>query len=340
MRRAVDWTQRIGRRIKLRDLHVFLAVAQAGSMGRAAAALAVSQPVVSKAVAQLEHALGKPLLDRGSQGVEPTAYGRALIDASVAVFDELRRAVSVLDQLADPTGGHIRIGCTEPGAAGFVPTVVDRVSRLHAKATCHVLTADATSLIERELRGRAIEIAVGAIPTPADDKDLQVEMLFEDRAAIMAGAASRWVRRRRIALDELMDERWILPESASPAGRAVAEAFRSVGLDLPRRHLMTLSIPFTQHLLATGSYLAIMPVTMARISRTTPLRVLNVEFAAAPRTVVMVTLANRTLSPLARTFMAHARDTARTWSRWIDATPSPRAGSRATPPSSADRRSR
>jgi len=69
---AMEWTDRIGRRIKLRDLHILLAVAQSGSMARAAERLAISQPVVSKTIADLEHTLGVRLLDRDRRGAEPT----------------------------------------------------------------------------------------------------------------------------------------------------------------------------------------------------------------------------------------------------------------------------
>jgi len=75
----MDWADRIGRRVKLRDLHVLLAVAQWGSMAQAARHLSTSQPVVSKTIAELEHALGVRLLDRSPQGIVPTMYGRALM---------------------------------------------------------------------------------------------------------------------------------------------------------------------------------------------------------------------------------------------------------------------
>ena len=97
----MQWTDRIGRRLKLRDLHILMAVAQSGSMVRAAQILAISQPVVSKAIADLEHAVGVRLLDRGPHGVEPTMYGRALLDSGVAVFDDLRRGVKQIEFLAD-----------------------------------------------------------------------------------------------------------------------------------------------------------------------------------------------------------------------------------------------
>src|SRR5262249_56774951 len=101
----MQWSERIGRRLKLRDLHFLLTVAKAGSMGKAATELAVSQPVVSKAIADLERVLGTRLLDRGAQGVEPTLYGRALLKWSVAVFDDLRQGVKEVEFLTDPTAG-------------------------------------------------------------------------------------------------------------------------------------------------------------------------------------------------------------------------------------------
>ena len=95
----MPWSDRIGRRFKLRDLHILLAVVQSGSMGKAAGQLAMSQPVVSKAVSDMEHALGVRLLDRSRRGVELTTYGRAVIKRGVAVFDELRECVKEIEFL-------------------------------------------------------------------------------------------------------------------------------------------------------------------------------------------------------------------------------------------------
>ena len=79
---------------------------------KAARQLAVSNPVVSKAIADLEHTLGVRLLDRSPHGVEPTIFGRALLDRGVIAFDELRQAVKHVDFLSDPTAGEVRIGAS------------------------------------------------------------------------------------------------------------------------------------------------------------------------------------------------------------------------------------
>src|SRR5262245_2772238 len=93
MAKIVDWDSRIGGRVRLRDLHILLAVVQSGTMAKAARQLNVSQPAVSEAIASLEHALGVRLLDRSRRGVEPTNYGSALLKSGRAVFDELRHGI-------------------------------------------------------------------------------------------------------------------------------------------------------------------------------------------------------------------------------------------------------
>jgi DNA-binding transcriptional LysR family regulator len=118
------WNDRIGRRIKLSDLHILLAVAQAGSMAKAANQLAVSHPVVSRSISDLEHTLGVRLLERNPRGVELTAYGRAMLQRSHAAFDELRQGVKDIEFLSDPTVGEVRIGTTPPLAASFVFAVI------------------------------------------------------------------------------------------------------------------------------------------------------------------------------------------------------------------------
>src|SRR4051794_27385154 len=106
--KTMHWEDRIGRRIKFRDLHIALAVAQSGSMLKAAEALSVSQPVVSRVIADLEHALGVQLFDRSRKGVEPTAAGRALLSRGRAAFDELNLGVKEIEFLNDPTAGELR----------------------------------------------------------------------------------------------------------------------------------------------------------------------------------------------------------------------------------------
>src|SRR6185437_7346933 len=139
MVRAMRLSDRIGRRIKLQDLHILMTVVQAGSMGKAARQLNTSQPNISKSIADLEHALGVRLLDRHRQGIEPTEFGHALLGGGTAVFDELRQTLKNIEFLADPSSGEIRVGCTPLLAASFASAVVDRLSQRHPGIVFHLV---------------------------------------------------------------------------------------------------------------------------------------------------------------------------------------------------------
>ena len=137
----MDWADRIGRRIRLRDLHIVLAVAERGSMAKAAAHLSISHPVVSKTISDLERTLGVRLFDRSVQGVELTAYGQALLNCGVTVFDEMRQGLKQIELLADPTSGDLRIGSPEITMAGLLPAIVERFSAQYPRVRLHVTLA-------------------------------------------------------------------------------------------------------------------------------------------------------------------------------------------------------
>ena len=190
---------RIGRRMKLQDLHVLMTVVQAGSMGKAAERLNTSQPNISRSIAELEHALGVRLLDRHRQGVEPTEYGRALLDCGVTVFDGLRQGLKNIEFLADPATGEVRIGSIIPLAASFVSAVVDRLSRRYPGMSFHIAATEAETL-HRELCERNLDLVIIKRIGPFADEQFNVETLFYDSYVVVAGAQHPWARRRRIEL--------------------------------------------------------------------------------------------------------------------------------------------
>jgi DNA-binding transcriptional LysR family regulator len=175
------WSDRVGRRLKLRDLHIVLAVAESGSMAKAAAELAISQPSVSKAIAEVEHLLGLRLFDRGPRGIEPTIYGRALVNCGVAVFDELRQGVKKLEFLVDPAEGELRVGCNETLAAGFVSAIIERLSQQYPRVAVHVVPANRDTLISRELPHRSVDLVVAPVSGLTLGDDMEAIPLFEDR---------------------------------------------------------------------------------------------------------------------------------------------------------------
>jgi len=305
-------TDNLGGRVKLRHLQILMAVAQSGSMAKAANSLSISHPVISKAIAELEQTLGVRLFDRGSQGVEPTMYGRALVRCGVAVFDELQQGLRQVGFLADPTVGQLRIGAGEAMAAGLVPAIAERLLRQFPKLILDAAHADTGTLQYRELRERQVELMVGRIPTPFGQDDLRAETLFDEQLLVAAGMQSPWARRRRIELSELINEPWVLAPSESLPGQLYEETFGMSGLAVPRPSVVTLSIHLCSTMVATGRFVALLPGSLLRLAaKRLSLSILPVQLPSLPRPVGIITVKNRTLSPFAERFIECAREVAK-----------------------------
>ena len=128
----------------------------------------------------------------------------------------------------------------------------------------------------------------------------------------MAGAQNPWVRRRRIELAELVNEPWVLPPPES-----VHRVGRNGGLSRERARLSSQDCDHRSpevriSLLATGRFLSIFPTSALRFPTRRPeLKVLPVELPIARVPLGIVTLKNRTLSPVAQLFIEHAREVAK-----------------------------
>ena len=307
------WNDRIGRRIKLSDLHILVAVAQSGSMAKAASALAVSHPVVSRSISDLEHTLGVRLLERNPRGVELTECGRAMLNRSHAAFDELRQGVKDIEFLSDPTVGEVRIGTSPPLAGSFVFAVIDRMSRRYPRMVFRVVAEGASQPAQRQnLNERTVDLLIfRKVPTVVDEQT-SFEFLFESPYVVAAGASSPWVRRRRIALAELMDEPWALPAPDDAFGSFVTDAFRAGGLDYPRAVVFASALGLRANLLRTGRYLSVIPEFWLQLPDRHPfLRKLPVELPIGGAPIGIVTLKNRKPSPVVQLFIDCARDVAK-----------------------------
>jgi DNA-binding transcriptional LysR family regulator len=306
----MDWADRVGSRIKLRDLHVLLAVVEWKSMAEAARHLAVSQPVVSRAIADLEHALGIRLFDRTPQGVEPTVYGRTLLVRGLAVFDELRGSVNDIKFLTDPTAGELRIGSTQGIAAGLLVVILDRLSS-QRRLSFQVTISDVATLLHHDLRERNIDLFFGRMPDVKDD-DLNTEVLFEDPLFVVAGINSRWTRCRKLALKDLVDEAWAMPPPDLSGGALFRDAFRASGLAIPHVAVASYGTQLPSALVSTGRFLTMLPGSYLKFNaKRFGLKALPVKLPIPPVPAGVVTLKKRTLSPLAQLFIRCARDSAK-----------------------------
>ena len=306
------WENRIGRRVRLRDLHILSAVVQWGSMAKSAKYLSMTQPAVSDAIATLEDALRVRLLDRTSKGVEPTLYAKALLKRGHVIFDELRQGIRDIEFLANPTVGEVHVGCSETLMTGFLPAVIDCLSRRYPQIVVHAANVQPSATEYRQLRDREVDLMLGRIFEPLSHDEVQTEILFEDRYLVVAGAASPWARRRKVTLAELVNEAWIDMPQTSIFGSFLTAAFLAHGLPMPRKSVLSFSHHLRHELLATGRFLTIVAgsVLEANAERWN-LKALPIDLTIQPHSVAAFTLKQRTISPVVELFIEHAREVAR-----------------------------
>jgi DNA-binding transcriptional LysR family regulator len=312
MARNVDSDSQIGRRLRLRDLHLFFTVMQRGSMAKAASQLGISQPGVSEVIANLEHTLGVRLFDRSPQGVEPTVYGQAFFKRGLAAFDELKQGIRDIEFLSDPTSGEVRIGCGMTTASAILAPIIRQFSNTHPRVVLHYSELPPPRWELAGLRERTYDLVLGHLVTPLSREfhadDLNVELLFDDPFIVMAGPHSPWARRRKLDLRDLAKAPWILSEPHSASYSVVEQAFHRRGLPMPSVRILTAAMNLRAEMLANEPFVSAYPKSIAKQYS---LKVLPVDLEGPPWSVGIVTLKNRSLSPVVERFIEHVRGFAR-----------------------------
>src|SRR5262249_21270205 len=202
--------------------------------------------------------------------------------------------------LANPTTGELRVGSTIAIATGFIPAVIDRLSRRYPRLVFH-LSAGETGSTYRSLEERRVDLLVAPVFAPIAEERMHAELLYEEPLVVVVGARSAWARRRKVGLAELMDEIWALPPLDSLYGAVAAEAFRAAGLDVPHATVYSSVTPVRNALLASGRFLSmVVQGSTIRFGSMSPaLRVLPINLPTTRRPISIITLKNRTLSPVA-----------------------------------------
>ena len=193
-------------------------------------------------------------------------------------------------------------------AGGLLAAILDRLSSERPRIAFQVKLGDAAMLHYHDLRERNVDLLFARMVDPKEG-DMNAEILFEDRLYVVAGNNNPWTRRRRIALKDLVSERWVIPPPDYYVGALIVEAFKGSGLASPHFAVTGYGVELQTTLIATGRFLSVLPGSFLRFSgKRLGLKALPIELPLPPRPVGIVTLQNRTVSPLAQLFIDCARD--------------------------------
>lgn len=299
------------RRVRLRDLETLVTVVQAGGMRKAAAALHLSQPAVSRAMRELEDALGVRLLQRGAAGAEATAHGLALVQRARAVIDELHNALQELDWLSDPEAGEVRVGGGDRQQVGVLAITAQALLARHPRLRLTFEQAQAHELVNLMVPQRLVDLAVIRPAVLPLRPDIEGEPLYHEQLFVVVGPDHPFARRRKLALAELLDAHWILSRNERMPGTPVVQAFAQAGLPMPERVIEAGTLGLRHRLLIGGHFVTCMPHTVVPfVRRHMGLRTLPVALPRWAEPTMVLWLRGRVPAPATRACLAALREAA------------------------------
>lgn len=244
--------------MNLRQLEHFLAVIEEGTLGRASRKLNLSQPAISKSIQKLEEQLGATLLERGPRGMSPTAFGRTLQRHARVIRTQTDRARQEIDALRGLAQGSVTFGCGPSAAIAVVPQALQRFSVKYPAITVNVVTGLA-EVIFGSLAEGAAEFVV-APNQPLAMPDIGCEPLYIDHTSVVARAGHPILRRRTVALADLVGQRWMLPQRNDLMRQYFDTQFLAAGLVPPVPVWESNSVPLIKQAVSSSDALTFLPL--------------------------------------------------------------------------------
>lgn len=265
-------------------MEVLVTIADSGSIHKAAQQLGISQPAVSKVLADIEASFGAKLFERTAAGSALTDKGQAL----VAQARFLVRSIERMDHVARSEAVVVRLGCIPRSMRTLMPHIVNRLSeQAHYKLQ---LVEDASASLHAAVQRAGLDFAVMRHVGGEDaiGRQLVAERLYEERPLVVASAQHPLVRRRQLSLQALLQHRWALT-AAGTTSRSVLDRFcQEQGMPLIQPFVETRSLDTSAALVTSTDLLSLLPESVARFYEGVGLlRVLRVT-PALPSTAVLL----------------------------------------------------
>lgn len=293
-------------RIRLRHLHTFVAVAQQGTLGRAAETLNLSQPALSKTLNELEQLTGTRLFERGRLGAQLTLVGEQFLTHAVKVLDALNHAGQALTRKENDSVDVVRIGALPTAALGILPSVIGQFHQQQSDITLQVATMNNTMLLAG-LKSGELDLGIGRMSDPELMNGLNYELLFLESLKLVVRPGHPLLN-DNITLSRVME--W--PAVVSPKGtvpRQNAETLlASQGCRLPATCIETLSASLSRQLTVDYNYVWFVPSGAVKEDlRQGTLTALPVPTQGAGEPIGILTRVDSPLSSGAQTLLASIR---------------------------------
>jgi DNA-binding transcriptional LysR family regulator len=252
----------IRKRLRLRHLQLMLALSCTGSLRRAADELAMTQPAATKALRELEDAVGVQLFVRHARGMEPTVYGEAVMRYARVVFEDLDELREELAAIEAGDVGKVRIGAVMAPAPELLTRAIVALKEAHPRLQITV-QIDTSDVLVPALQQDQLDVMIGRIPDGVPALDLSFETLSEEALSLVVRPGHPARKAARPKLAALAAYPWIVQPHPSPMRQIIDQTFRESRVSMPVSMVETSSILTTLSLLRDADMLAVLPSSVA-----------------------------------------------------------------------------
>ena len=286
-----------GHALRLRQFRAVLAIAEQGSLLKAARALGTSQPAVTKVLREVEDALGVPIFDRLPRGVLADDYGRAFIARARRALGEIDGVADDIARIADGQAGTIVVGALPSAASGLMPGSLARFRRAHPTMVVRVVHGRSDQLLP-QLAAGSLDVVVGRLYEPLTPDDFRREALYDEPISILCRAGHPVLKKRAITAADLTEFDLLLPSLEQRVGQDVERAITALGLEPARPPLRSTSLSFIREMLLGSDALTVLSRMMLAgdLLRKT-VRLVPLAIPAPERPAGLITLRHRRRSP-------------------------------------------
>lgn len=299
----------LSQRLKLRQMRVVDAIATHRSLQKAAAALGLTQPALTKTLQELEDVLGVRIFERQARGTEPNRLGEAVVAAARRMLAEAERLQDELDRLRTAGADTIAIGALPVAAAGILPGALAALKARHPGVVVKLVQGTTSQLLPALAAGD-IDLVVGRLYEPALPDAFIREAIYEEPFTVLARAGHPLLARTAVEPRDLLAFQLVLPTIGQRVGQEIESILATLGLSEAMTPTRTSSISLIREMLLTGDAVTIIPyhILAGDLARGA-VKIVPLEFAARPRPAGLIRAQGRKLSRGTEAFIECLRAT-------------------------------
>jgi DNA-binding transcriptional LysR family regulator len=249
--------------VDIRSATLLVECARLGSLGRAASALGMTQPAVTRMLKRLEDSYRVTLFERTTRGVVPTVDGEALLPYAKLIVSGVAQAGNVIEEMRGASRGVVRVGGVASAVVGFIVASIARMRREYPDLQFQVVEELGDRLLDA-LKVGEIDLAILPVLYADDEITLATPDIFHDSVAAFARAGHPILANRRVSLRDAARQDWALPPSGTPVSQEWLRRFHGKDIEPRPPAIVSRSVQILKSAVLNENMLCWMPVPQMR----------------------------------------------------------------------------